>query len=814
MILRYIYIQNHNRGLNNLAINLGGSFRFEFDGNKLICDKEEEYVQGIYQQYESIADISAIIGQNGAGKTSILRAINMVLSSAENNLKYIAVFETDEVWQCYWNLDKELLDVDEKKLLKLKMFKLHHNEIIDNIKGGYKVVYFSNIFDKATPFAAHNNLIDISTNSMLKEFLAEYSNIQDKQNKYVTSQLENCLKENKVIDEIKYYLRGYEKNTKYNGNDVLPRFKRHEAMKKLDYIAQMRARFHDEIKLLFDFPNDIRISFADNSTQKLKDLDEIKSINIGQYKKIHHIGEKIDKYILEKLNPDESKELRYKIQFLGLIVYEILVILCLDEIEYVDIVLDKVIEINDANQWGFDDVILELLEYLKGNIEVNDEVENEPVLSSEETKDEEQYEFRGSYTEVLEGLEKLYEYLEEYAAGGIEEEDAYLDVGFYWGEIRNRIKQITLERYIEINLIIDDIELNRKDYKDCTELEEEERLEEENRLDEVMIEDLYKLEGYIKDLSISETKEILAEADDLEEELADFKPGGEIKANDKIQELVTKVGELIALMNQMMKKYTSSIEESMDEWLELIIELKGENTLEFIDKFNGIDFRSLSLVVDHQDLSSGHNAYLDMCCRLNDSMLQNEIKSSDNILLMIDEGDLFLHPEIQIEYMQNLLSLINVLIKDKKVQVILTSNSPFIISDIIHTNIVYLNPIDNEQSIEVLKSNPMHKTFGANINSLLINTFFMKKGIVGCIAKDKINEIISLITSDEEIDENKREEVEKTINLIGEPLIRRKLEVMLYEKVNRKTIVEDEIAYYERKLKYLKELSKNDKSTY
>jgi len=76
----------------------------------------------------------------------------------------------------------------------------------------------------------------------------------------------------------------------------------------------------------------------------------------------------------------------------------------------------------------------------------------------------------------------------------------------------------------------------------------------------------------------------------------------------------------------------------------------------------------------------------------------------------------------------------NKLIKSQKYHFILTSHSPFLLSDIPKENVIFL-----EKGKQVY---PEIETFGANIHTLLSHGFFMKDGLMGEFAKGKINEII------------------------------------------------------------------------
>ncbi|MEZ9777776.1 AAA family ATPase [Vibrio sp. 10N.261.54.A5] len=113
------------------------------------------------------------------------------------------------------------------------------------------------------------------------------------------------------------------------------------------------------------------------------------------------------------------------------------------------------------------------------------------------------------------------------------------------------------------------------------------------------------------------------------------------------------------------------------------------------------------------------------------------IKYSDIVLLM-DEVDVGLHPEWQRDFVNDLLLFLEDINRTSKpirfkFHVILTSHSPFVISDIPNERVTYLEK--GVQSNLVQHS----QTFGENIHTLLTDTFFMKDGLLmGSFAQRKI----------------------------------------------------------------------------
>lgn len=106
-----------------------------------------------------------------------------------------------------------------------------------------------------------------------------------------------------------------------------------------------------------------------------------------------------------------------------------------------------------------------------------------------------------------------------------------------------------------------------------------------------------------------------------------------------------------------------------------------------------------------------------------------------NLTILIDESELHLHPDWQKKFIRLLCNLLSH--KEYKRKIIITSHSPFLISDLPKQNIIFLKKGKQVQGTE------KKQTFGANIHTLLSDSFFMEDGLMGEFAKGKINEIIN-----------------------------------------------------------------------
>lgn len=142
------------------------------------------------------------------------------------------------------------------------------------------------------------------------------------------------------------------------------------------------------------------------------------------------------------------------------------------------------------------------------------------------------------------------------------------------------------------------------------------------------------------------------------------------------------------------------------------------------------------------------------------------------------------------------------LIPAKNFHLIFASHSPFLISDLPKQNIIFLK--DGKQVAGVEKK----QTFGANIHTLLSDSFFMSGGLMGEFAKSKIDEVITLLNKDK-LSKSELKHCEQIISIIGEPIIKNQLQRMLDSKRLKKVDKIDKIEQDIRRLKQsLKELKR------
>lgn len=172
----------------------------------------------------------------------------------------------------------------------------------------------------------------------------------------------------------------------------------------------------------------------------------------------------------------------------------------------------------------------------------------------------------------------------------------------------------------------------------------------------------------------------------------------------------------------------------------------------------------------------------------------NKLITYKHANILFDEVEIYHHPNMQRKLVKHIIDSINNLNlkKIKAINVCFVTHSPFILSDIPESNTLFLEVKDGLASPKDTKP----ETFGANIHELLYNSFFMQEGMLGAFITEKIRSIISYSKNQKsEIETN--EEASDIINLISEPLIKNKLQTLIENKATE----ENDIEYFKQKIK-------------
>lgn len=218
------------------------------------------------------------------------------------------------------------------------------------------------------------------------------------------------------------------------------------------------------------------------------------------------------------------------------------------------------------------------------------------------------------------------------------------------------------------------------------------------------------------------------------------------------------------------------------------------------------------IIIRNLHMSSGERAFQNIFSWLNLLPFFNQIIEKENvslqknILLLIDEVDLYAHPEWQRKYIKVLLDELYKQFKNNNVQIIFTTHSPFVLSDVLKENTIYLRKATDKCIVD---DSIKHKqTFGSNIHALLNDAFYMSS-TMGEFSKNKIEQVYEELTEylksnlyGKTIIREKSQDYKLFIESIGEPLIKSKL-YALYNKCFP-TNNDDLIVFYQSQIEILK----------
>lgn len=192
----------------------------------------------------------------------------------------------------------------------------------------------------------------------------------------------------------------------------------------------------------------------------------------------------------------------------------------------------------------------------------------------------------------------------------------------------------------------------------------------------------------------------------------------------------------------------------------------------FINEYITLFGQSSVFDINWIGISSGHKAYLNLFASLYQELRYTR---QNNLFLCIDEGDLYLHPMWQIEFFDKLLNVLPNIFSGN-IQLLLTSHSPFLLSDLPKQNITILDKTITGYSLDGidLKIN----TFGGNLYDLYSEPFFLGQKRTSDFAYNKIKGLISSVENNQYTRIDKSEFI-SLANIIGDEIIQFRLKKML-----------------------------------
>lgn len=200
--------------------------------------------------------------------------------------------------------------------------------------------------------------------------------------------------------------------------------------------------------------------------------------------------------------------------------------------------------------------------------------------------------------------------------------------------------------------------------------------------------------------------------------------------------------------------------------------------------------------------SDGEKKMMSLLSKLG-SILEDE--NAQHHIILLDEPDREMHPEWSRNFIDIVVKMVEILnegIKEKSdgkrklsTQIVISTNSPFLLSDIRKEDIVLLDldeSIPSDKRKMILLENGINRTFGANIHNLLKESFFMRSTIGGFASKKLEQDLAPLKLGDVEFREKYTNDGQKHPDLlkikylldeIGEPILKREIEKEWNKKI-------------------------------
>lgn len=141
-----------------------------------------------------------------------------------------------------------------------------------------------------------------------------------------------------------------------------------------------------------------------------------------------------------------------------------------------------------------------------------------------------------------------------------------------------------------------------------------------------------------------------------------------------------------------------------------------------------------------------------------------------NVNIILDEIEICYHPDYQRRFVKALIDMLKTHNFNRlfNLHVLITTHSPFVLSDVVASHIMYLKGGHQLRGEEL---SAIQNPFAANVNEILKQSFFMDDGFVGSFAADKINSLVNYLKGEPGAREWSENEIESLIANIGDSLV-------------------------------------------
>lgn len=227
----------------------------------------------------------------------------------------------------------------------------------------------------------------------------------------------------------------------------------------------------------------------------------------------------------------------------------------------------------------------------------------------------------------------------------------------------------------------------------------------------------------------------------------------------------------------------------------------NSNDIDDFDFYFGTSIQSFKIDQAYTDvipgISAGEKKLIDIVSNLTSELHRNidmasasSIRKEKIFLFLIDEVEKEMHPEWSrqfIYYLQKYLSqykynwnevFYSLEQLNIKIQIIMSTHSPFLVSDLHEKSIIKLK---RKKDGKIIQTDHKEKSFAQNIQRIITNDFFIN-GYFGRFAEEKVQNLLQLLSDQKECSEEQKQSILVEISEIGEPIIGDKLMQMYNEK--------------------------------
>ena len=275
MEILFVWIDDF-RNIRHQGLNISAEYRFDYSpvDATITIIKNEDYIEGYFGN--KVKNITAIVGENGTGKTSILEFFRDTLGqSYDFNKKLIIIYKTDsnELIIALYNIEKEKINVINESKCSCSI------ESIQNIKAQNDLVLTTEEAEttkkSSTSGAATKPKSVLQALPRFKDsVIVFYSNIFDYRNE-TSSPLVYNISTNYILG------REHEK------------FRVHEIKSQIDFVIQNKHISNLDISL----PSVVRVSFKSRPSGWLGSVYKQRSDNIENKRRSNNVILEIEKLI-------------------------------------------------------------------------------------------------------------------------------------------------------------------------------------------------------------------------------------------------------------------------------------------------------------------------------------------------------------------------------------------------------------------------------------------------------------------------------------------------------------------------------------